>query len=149
MVLYPGPILYICEGIDEKIELSLDILDCHLWFNSLRPSDAYIRQSSNHHWSRWWLVAWPAPSHYLNQCWDIINWALRNKLQWNFNRYWYIFIQESSFENVICEMASILSRPQCVKLLLCIDAGINVYDHNQYIIDIQNYLSNWQRWVLT
>ena len=40
---------------------------------------------------------------------------MRNKLQWNFNRYSNIFIQESAFENVVCEMASILSRPQCVK----------------------------------
>ena len=22
-----------------------------------------------------WLVAWLAPSHYLNQCWDIVNWT--------------------------------------------------------------------------
>ena len=27
----------------------------------------------------------------------------------------YIFIQENTFENVICEMATILSQPQCVK----------------------------------
>ena len=27
-----------------------------------------------------------------------------------------IFIQENSFENGVCEMASILSRPQCVKM---------------------------------
>ena len=53
-------------------------------------------------------------SHYLNQCWDIVNWTLRNKLQWNFNRYSDIFSQENAFENVVCEMASILSRPQCV-----------------------------------
>ena len=49
------------------------------------------------------------------QCWDIAKWTLRNKLQWNFNRYSNIFIQENAFENVVCEMASILSRPQCVK----------------------------------
>ena len=42
---------------------------------------------------------------------------LGNKLQWNFNRYSSIFIQEKAFENVVCEMASILSRPQCVKAL--------------------------------
>ena len=30
-----------------------------------------------------WLVAWSVPSHYLNQCWNIVNWTLRNKLQWN------------------------------------------------------------------
>ena len=26
------------------------------------------------------------PNHYLNQCWVIVNWILRNKLQWNFNQ---------------------------------------------------------------
>ena len=33
-----------------------------------------------------------------------------NKLQWNHNRNWYIFIQE----NVVWKMVAILSRPQCV-----------------------------------
>ena len=32
--------------------------------NSLRPSDAYMRQEIKRHWS--------APSHYLNQCWNIV-----------------------------------------------------------------------------
>ena len=36
----------------------------------------------------------------------------------NFNRNWNIFIQENAFENIVCEMASILSRPQCGPLLL-------------------------------
>ena len=40
----------------------------------------------SHHWFRWWLVAYSAPSHYLNQCWNIVNWTSRNNLQWNFNR---------------------------------------------------------------
>ena len=56
-------------------------------------------------------------SHYLNQCWNIDNWTLRNKLQrkrtWNL----YIFIQENAFENVVWWMPAILSRPQCVNLL--------------------------------
>ena len=25
------------------------------------------------HWFRYWLVTYLAPSHYLNQCWDIVN----------------------------------------------------------------------------
>ena len=83
--------------------------------NYLRPSDAYMRRYSNQHWFRKWLVAWTAPSHYLNQCWNIVNWTLRNKCQWNFNQNSSIFIQANAFENVICEMASILSQPQCVK----------------------------------
>ena len=36
-----------------------------------------------------------------------------------FNRYSNIFIQQNAFENVVCEMASILSRPQCVKPQIC------------------------------
>ena len=43
------------------------------------------------------------------------NAGLGNKLQWNLNRNWYIFIQENAFESVLCETAAILSRPQCVK----------------------------------
>ena len=67
-----------------------------------------------HHWFRYWLVACSAPSHYLNQCWNSVNWTFRNKLQWNFNRISNIFIQEIAFESFVCKMASILSQPQWV-----------------------------------
>ena len=33
----------------------------------------------------------------------------------NFNGILFIFIQENAFENVVCEMAAILSRPECDK----------------------------------
>ena len=56
-----------------------------------------------------------APSHYQKQCWDFVNWTFRNKLQWNFKRNSNIFFEENTFENVVCEMSAILSRPQCVK----------------------------------
>ena len=68
-----------------------------------------------HHWFRWWLVAWTAPSHYLNQCWNIVNRTLGTKCQWNLNRQSYIFIQENAFENIVGKIAGILPRPQCVK----------------------------------
>ena len=84
--------------------------------NSLRPSDAYMRQWNNHHWFRWWLVAWSAPSHYLNQCWIVVNWTLKNIFQWKSNQNTTIFIEENARQNVVCEMASILSRPQCVNI---------------------------------
>ena len=61
------------------------------------------------------LSPWAAPSHYLNQCWIIVNWILRNKRRWNLNWNSNIFIHENALENVVCEMASILSGPQCVK----------------------------------
>ena len=96
------------------LEHSLIVNYVHSIINSLRPNDAYMRQSSNHHWLTQWLVAWSAPCYYLNQSWNIVNWTLRNKLT-NFNRNSYIFMQENAFKNFVCEMASILSRPQCVK----------------------------------
>ena len=37
-----------------------------------------------------------------------------NKLQRNFNWNFNIFIHENSFENVVCEIAAILSRWKCV-----------------------------------
>ena len=82
--------------------------------NSLRPSDAYRRQYTNHHWFRQWLVAYSSPSHYLNQCRVIVNWTPRNKLQWYFHRYSNFFIQENTFENIFCEMAASLFRPKRV-----------------------------------
>ena len=45
---------------------------------------------------------------------------MRNKLQWNFNPYSNIFIQENAFENVVCEMTSI-----------CL--GLNVLNEKSYI----------------
>ena len=38
--------------------------------------------------------------------------------QWNCNRYSNIFIQEKASENIVCEMASIWSRPQCVNIIV-------------------------------
>ena len=89
-------------------------------FNSLRLGDAYMCQYTNRHWFRQWLVAWPVPSHCLNQCWNIVNWTLRNKLKWNINKNSYIFIQENTFENVVRKMAALLSRPQCANWGICL-----------------------------
>ena len=55
------------------------------------------------------------PSHYLNQCWDIVNWTLGKKLKWNLNRNLYIYVQENAFENGLRTLADILCRPQYVR----------------------------------
>ena len=57
-----------------------------------------------------------APSHHLNQRWTIVDWALRTKLQWNFNRNSNIPIQENAFESVVWKMAATLSRPLWVNI---------------------------------
>ena len=40
----------------------------------------------------------------------------KEKLQWNFNRNSYFFIEENVFENVDCEKAAIFFWLQCVKI---------------------------------
>ena len=59
------------------------------------------------------IIMWPAPHHHQNQCCNIVNSSIRNKLQWNCKRNPYISFQENTFENTICEMAVVLPRPQC------------------------------------
>ena len=60
---------------------------------------------------RWWLVAWSAPNHYLNQCWLIVNWTLGNIPQWNLDRNSYFFIQANTAENVVGQMTAMLYLP--------------------------------------
>ena len=67
-------------------------------------------------------MVWSAPSHYINQCWNVVNWAIRNKLQWNRTRNSYIFIPKNAFENVVGKMAAILSRPHCANHVACVIA---------------------------
>ena len=91
-----------------------------MWdINSLRPSDAYMRQWISHQWLRQWLRAWSAPSHYLNQWQNIVNWTLKNKIQWNFNRNSYIFIHENAFENMSGKW-----QPFCLGLNVLTDVNI-------------------------
>ena len=59
-----------------------------------------------------------APCQYMHRSWNIVNWTLGNKFQWNFNPNQYILIQEYACENA-WKMASILSRPQWSLGKLC------------------------------
>ena len=45
---------------------------------------------------------------------SIVNWTIRNKLQWKFNRNSNIFIHKNAIESVVWEMSAILSQPQYV-----------------------------------
>ena len=58
------------------------------------------------------IVTWPAPSHYLNQCWNIVNWTLRNKLQWDLNRNSLTF----SSEKMRSKVSSVKRQPFCLSL---------------------------------
>ena len=46
-------------------------------------------------------------SHYLNQCWLIINKTLWNKFQCNSNKNTKLSIHENASETIVCEMAAI------------------------------------------
>ena len=60
------------------------------------------------------IMACPTPGHYLKQCWNVVNWTLRNKFQWNFDQDHTFSLKENAFENVVWKMVTILSLPQCV-----------------------------------
>ena len=85
-----------------------------LWFGS-NWFKLYTFSVSLIHWGRVTHLYVSKLSHYLNQCWHIVNWSPGNKLQWNLNRNVYIFFQVKAFQNVVWKMATILSRPQCVR----------------------------------
>ena len=58
------------------------------------------------------------PSHCLNQCCNIVDWILRNKLLWNLNQNSNTFILENEFQNVVWNMMAILSRTQSINMQL-------------------------------
>ena len=66
------------------------------------------------------------PSHYLNQCWLVVNWTLGNKFQWNPNQNTNIFIEENEFQIVVC------------KILLPFSAAYDL-DSTQAVIATQVY----------
>ena len=43
----------------------------------------------------------------MKQCRRIVNWTLKNNLQWNLNQYLTIFIQHYDFEKDVCNMVAI------------------------------------------
>ena len=73
----------------------------------------------------------------MNQCWNIVNQTLGNKLQWNLNWNLYIFIEEYAFENVVRKLAAILSQPQWVKHYIYYSNGQDIYiiwTHKRHLI---------------
>ena len=63
-----------------------------------------------HHLFRSRFVASSASSHYLTQCWHIVNRAVSPKYQWKLKQYAIIFIG-NAFVSVVCKISAILFRP--------------------------------------
>ena len=91
------------------------ILNCMAIHHLTPPSDAYMRQWIGSASVQIMACAYSAPSHYLNQCWYIVNWTLGNTLQWNLNQNTNFSFHKSAFENIVCEMAAILFRGRWIK----------------------------------
>ena len=79
------------------------------------PLMSFMCWQINHNWFRQWLVAWTAPSHYLNQCWNIVNWTPGT----NINEI-LLKIHTFSFKKIHFKMPSGKRRPFCLGLNLLI-----------------------------
>ena len=93
-----------------------------------------------------------APSHYLiylKWCWIIVNLTIMNKLQWNSNQNWNIFIQSTALENVICKVSIMLG----LDVLTCWPLGdLNTILKTQFSISLYwrgifKYFDNALRWM--
>ena len=49
------------------------------------------------------------PFMHLTQCWNIADWTLSNKFQWNLDHNTIFFIEENAFENVVSKISTISS----------------------------------------
>ena len=77
--------------------------------NSLQPSDAMSQHKSGSTLAQVMACCLTAPSHYLNQCFHIINLTLGNKIHWYLKQNTIIFFLENAFENAVCEVLAIFS----------------------------------------
>ena len=81
--------------------------------------------------------------------WNIVKSKLRNNIYWNLKRNSYIFIQEDAFQNVVSEMAVILSRPQCVKLYSCfVLLGFVIWTCVVHLCERETFSSRWLHFYL-
>ena len=96
----------------------------------------HIRQLPSylgHRWFRCRLVAASSPVHHMIQCWLIDNCTLGNNFLWNSNTQYTNLHSRNQFENVVCKLATILSRHRCVKwrnllMQMAPDLGMNYSD---------------------
>ena len=86
------------------------------------------------------ILAWSAPSHYLDQSWYIVNWILWNKLQWN-----SIEILTFSSHKIHLKVLSLKWQPFCIGLdvsNVLITFHVSNW-HVQYCADGVQVMSDW------
>ena len=79
------------------------------WFNLSPPSAAYMRWGTGSALVQVMACRLTTQSHYLTQCWLIVNWTLGNKLQWNCNQDSNI----SSLKKMHLKISSAIFPPHC------------------------------------
>ena len=76
----------------------------------------------------------------------------------NFSRNSNIFIEENVIENVVCEMAAILSRPQCIKMKyskifrqnvyiycgMCMWSTLSAHHRHYHVVHTSSSVTRWQ-----
>ena len=93
------------------IEAFIIVVLCQNIFNSSSLVLHICVSELGQHWFRQWIVAWSAQSHYLNQWWNIVNFILRNKLQWKL-----IKMSAFSFKEMLLKILSAKLSAKSFKL---------------------------------
>ena len=68
----------------------------------------------------------------------IVNWTIRNKLQWNFNLNSNIFIQQNAFEDIVCEMVA-----TCLHLKMLIVGHTNLEERHDEVMTWKCFPHYW------
>ena len=90
--------------------------------------------------------AWSVPSHYLNQCWFIVNLNLENKLNWNHKQNSYIFIIENALEYYNLEDNELIIINLCTyqaRTAICVCAIIVIKVIWCIYIDVIYFVCHW------
>ena len=109
--------------------------------NSSPPSAAYMSVN----WAS--FGAEQATSHYLNQCWFIVNWNPGNKFQWNLNGNSIIFYSRKC-KIVVCQIGSHFAQGGNVLTHLPQGRGrcnFSYLKHSQWTADLPFQLP-WNEW---
>ena len=130
------------QSTSNKNNWMLESSFSEIYLTHLPPGPRFCESSQQ--WWKWWIVAYSAPSHYLNQYCVVVNWNLSNKLWWNFNWNSEMFIKmrlnKRLDKHSRCRWVETPSRSllrHCNALLLCSELLIYRGDSCAFI--------SWQR----
>ena len=86
---------------------------------------------------------WFVPSHYLNQCWHVGNWTVRNKHHSNVYQNTLFPYETMNLKMSSEKMAAMFYRPQCVEF---VTYPFLVVDLDKYLVSVR-FKSNTRTYV--